>query len=125
MTNFWKNLSGKEKDELSVKELKQQLARLEHRQLAILALLQQQQFPEMRAPGPALRNFSVYSQRDEDGQILQILSQIGVEHRTFFEIGIQDGMECNTANLTFNFGWRGVLVEGDRHFATQARKNYA
>ena len=40
------------------------------------------------------------------------------------EFGIQDGKECNTANLSLNFGWSGLLIEGDKKYAEAARRYY-
>jgi len=36
------------------------------------------------------------------------------------EIGIEDGRECNSANLLLNFGWRGCLIEASPEWAEKA-----
>lgn len=68
-------------------------------------------------PGsPALAGFKVYSQTDEDGVIEDIFARIG-GGSTFFEIGVQTGIECNSLYLLLK-GWRGSWVEGsDRYVA--------
>ncbi|MCC6796677.1 MAG: hypothetical protein IT366_16275 [Candidatus Hydrogenedentes bacterium] len=66
----------------------------------------------------------VYSQHGEDGIILHILSVIGATDRRFIEFGVEDGLECNTANLSLNFGWSGLLLECDEPMVRRARKNY-
>lgn len=73
-----------------------------------------------------LRNheFSVYSKVGEDGLIAYIFSKIGVTNRTFVEFGIQDGKECNTANLSLNFGWQGFLVDSKQHYTDSANAYY-
>ena len=71
---------------------------------------------ELRARQPdniALRGFKAYSQNDEDGVIAAIFDRIA-HNRTFMEIGVQDGRECNT-HLLLVQGWRGVWVEADRN----------
>jgi hypothetical protein len=65
-----------------------------------------------------------FSQNGEDGILLRIFDAVSCTDRRFFEIGVQDGRECNSANLSINFGWSGVLVEGDPTYAQQARSYY-
>ena len=55
----------------------------------------------------------VYSQNGEDGIVAWLLAQVGAPKRTFVEFGIEDGTECNTANLSRTFGWSGLLLEAD------------
>lgn len=68
--------------------------------------------------------YGILSRQDEDGLILHIFRNIGVRHRTFLEIGVQDGLECNSANLSRHLGWAGVIMEGDKELAAAAEKNY-
>jgi len=56
---------------------------------------------------------SIYSQNGEDGILLYLFSRIGTTDRRFVEFGVQDGTECNTANLSINHGWSGLLIDGD------------
>jgi len=49
-----------------------------------------------------LKEFKIYSQNGEDGILDYIFSKIGVKNKKFIEFGIQDGKECNTANLSIN-----------------------
>ncbi len=68
--------------------------------------------------------FKVFSQQGEDGILTYIFSDIGVTNKTFLEFGITDGRECNTANLSINFGWNGLLLEGNPAYARAARSYY-
>lgn len=54
-----------------------------------------------------------YSQNDEDGIIQEIFRRIGTETRTFVEVGVDTGNECNTAYLLVS-GWSGTWIEGNR-----------
>lgn len=54
--------------------------------------------------------YKVYSQNDEDGIIQEIFRRIGTANKTFVEIGVQDGIECNTHYLLF-LGWKGTWIE--------------
>lgn len=64
----------------------------------------------------AMRNaeFKVFSKYGGDGLLLYIFSLVGVTSRTFVEIGVEDGRECNTANLSLNFGWQGMIIDADK-----------
>lgn len=68
----------------------------------------------MRATTPqniALEGYKVYSQTDEDGIIDAIFRRVP-HNRSFVEIGVQTGAECNTLTLLLR-DWRGVWIDGD------------
>ncbi len=71
-----------------------------------------------------LNEYKIYSQNGDDGIINYIFSKIKPTSKTFIEIGIEDGKECNTANLIINFNWKGVLIEGNKKYAEKAREYY-
>jgi len=54
----------------------------------------------------------MYSQNDEDEIISDIFEEIGTESRKFFEIGVGDGLECNTRALRER-GWKGYAIDKD------------
>jgi len=56
--------------------------------------------------------YQVYSQNGEDGIIEAIFDRIGTTNRVFVEIGLQDGLECNSTWLLLN-GWNGYWLEGN------------
>ncbi len=57
--------------------------------------------------------FRVFSQFEEDGKLLFIFAVIGMEVNTFIEIGADDGINSNSANLYFNFGWQGLFIDAN------------
>ena len=57
--------------------------------------------------------FRVFSQYEEDGKLLYIFSLIGMKNKTFVEIGSDDGINSNCANLAFNFGYHGLFLDGN------------
>jgi hypothetical protein len=63
---------------------------------------------------PATAGKKVYSQTDEDGIIEEIFKRIP-NNKTFLEIGIQTGVECNTMFLLLK-GWKGAWVEGSAKY---------
>lgn len=58
--------------------------------------------------------FRCYSQFEEDGIILYILSLIGMSTRKVVEICCGVGSECMAANLIVNHGYTGYLFDGDK-----------
>ena len=63
----------------------------------------------------------IYSQNDEDGIILYILKHIGIKTKKFVEVGVENGIECNTTNLLKNFDWGGVQIEGNKKLYNNAK----
>lgn len=61
----------------------------------------------------------VYSQNGEDGMTAEIFRRIGHRDRFFVEIGIENGLQCNT-RLLLEAGWRGVWLEGSEKMAQEA-----
>jgi len=71
------------------------------------------QKPRNADPRRLLRHgYKVFSQNDEDGIIAEIFKRIGIETRTFVEIGVGDGLECNTVRLLLD-SWTGMWIESD------------
>lgn len=69
--------------------------------------------------------FRVFSQFEEDGKLLFIFSVLGMENKTFVEIGSDDGVNSNSANLYFNFGWHGLFVDGNRASIKRGQKFFS
>src|SRR3989338_6769068 len=87
-------------------------------------------YQKIAAPGlsqkTAVRNaeFKIFSKNGGDGILLYIFSKIGATNHTFIEMGVEDGRECNTANLSLNFGWQGMLVDANRDLIESAKAFY-
>ena len=56
--------------------------------------------------------FKVYSQNDEDGIIEEIFKRLNISKGIFCEIGVENGLECNSLYLLHK-GWRGFWIEGN------------
>src|SRR5687767_3992984 len=85
------------------------------------AIVQAAEYDRLRAlmrtaspDNPALAGYKVYSQTDEDGIIDFIFSRIP-NGRTFVEVGVQSGVECNSLLLLLK-DWRGVWIEGSEAY---------
>lgn len=58
--------------------------------------------------------FKVYSQGDEDGIIEEICKRLAITQGKFCEIGVENGLECNSLYLIHK-GWIGFWIEGNLH----------
>ena len=65
-----------------------------------------------------------HSQNHEDAIIAEIYGRIGERDRTFLEIGIGNGVECNSRAL-LERGWTGLWIEADPKGVADARKHAA
>ncbi len=65
--------------------------------------------------------FKVYSEGNEDGMLHEIFRRIGTESRHFVEIGMGDGLECNTAFLLMQ-GWSGSWIDCSAEGLEKARR---
>ncbi len=68
--------------------------------------------------------FKFYSKHGTDGILNYIFSKIGTTNCTFVEMGVETGRECNTANLSLNFGWNGLLIDANDEWIKSARDFY-
>jgi hypothetical protein len=66
--------------------------------------------------------FRVYSQFEEDGIILYILSMIGSKTKRVVEICCGSAAECMATNLILNHGFEGYLFDGSRRKISQANR---
>lgn len=80
-------------------------------------MLKENDLPKLEETG-----FRVFSQFEEDGKLLFIFSLLGMSSKTFVEIGSDDGVNSNSANLYFNFGWHGLFIDGNAKSISRGRK---
>ncbi len=66
--------------------------------------------------------FRVFSQFEEDGKLLYLFAALGMTHKSFVEIGSDDGVNSNSANLYFNFGWHGVFIDANAKSIDRGKK---
>lgn len=112
-----------------VRQSKLRVEALERAVQNLNAVLARQMYAELVSDeaGPAGINrfeLRITSQNGEDGILLYLLTQLGTGSREFVEFGVSDGRECNCANLAINFGWHGLMLEGDAASAARADAYY-
>ena len=85
----------------------------------------QQMAKEGVLPSLSETGFRVFSQFEEDGKLLFIFSILGMKYKSFVEIGSEDGVNSNSANLYFNFGWHGLFIDGNSRSIKRGIKFFA
>lgn len=78
-----------------------------------------------RLPGVGETGFKCHSQTDEDGILLFLFAVMGVTNKLCVEVCVEDGSECNTANLILNHAWHALLVDGDRENVERGKQFFA
>src|ERR1700761_8717094 len=69
--------------------------------------------------------FSRFSEFEEDGHLLYLLTLAGSVSRTVVEISSQDGRTCMATNLLVHHRWRGFLFAGDPVFVAEGQRFFA
>ena len=69
--------------------------------------------------------FSRFSEFEEDGHLLYLLTLAGATSRTVVEISSQDGRVCMATNLLVHHQWRGFLFDGDPTFVAEGKRFFA
>ena len=92
-----------------------------------LLLLQYAQLVANGGPLPSIADtgLRVFSQFDEDGILLYLLTVVGIGPRLFLDLGSGDAISgSNTANLALNLGFHGVFIDGNREAIERGKKFY-
>jgi hypothetical protein len=69
--------------------------------------------------------FSRFSEFEEDGHLLYLLTLAGARSRNVVEISSQDGRVCMATNLLVHHRWRGFLFDGDPVFVREGQRFFA
>ena len=80
---------------------------------------------EGRPPSIRDTGFSIFTQFEEDGILLFLFATLGTTGKNFIEIGSDDGVNSNCANLVLNFGWHGLFIDGNKRSVNRGRHFYS
>lgn len=69
-------------------------------------------------------NLRVFSSQEEDGIILQIIAALNIKEGYFLDIGSNDCINSNCANLVFNLNWTGVFIDTNQQLLNIGYRNY-
>jgi hypothetical protein len=77
------------------------------------------------SPGSFLSvGLKVFSNMEEDGIILWLIASLNIDKGTFIDIGSNDCINSNCANLVFNFDWDGIFIDADKRLLKIGKRNY-
>lgn len=92
-------------------------------------LLLFQLYRQLHAQGvrvsPGDTGLRVFSGTDDDGILLYLFAILGFGNRVCVDIGAGDGLNSNCANLILNFGFHGLLLDGDAENVARGNAFYA
>ena len=66
----------------------------------------------------------LFSNLNEDGIILWVVATLGIKKGYFVDIGSNDCINSNCANLAFNFNWDGIFIDSDEKLLQIGKRNY-
>jgi hypothetical protein len=76
------------------------------------------------AGNPFPRNWNVFTKEGEDGILLHLFLTIGTTNKQFADIGSNDCINSNCANLAFHHQWNGLFVDADATALTRGAGIY-
>ena len=75
------------------------------------------------APDGRAAEFQVYSQWGEDGYLRWLLERVPTPDKRFVEFGVESYREANTRFLLTDFGWSGLVLDGNDRQVEQIRRD--
>lgn len=66
----------------------------------------------------------VFSNMEEDGITLWLIASLNIKQGFFIDIGSNDCINSNCANLVFNFNWQGIFIDGDKRLLRIGKRMY-
>jgi hypothetical protein len=79
----------------------------------------------LKLPELSDTGFRVFSQNDEDGVLLYIFSLIGTTNKKCLDVAYAGPIGANTTNLICNWGWTGLLIEGNQQGVESLKQFFA
>ncbi len=71
-----------------------------------------------------LNNLKIFSNRNEDGIIFNLIKILNIEKGFFVDIGSNDCINSNCANLALNLNWEGIFIDADEKLLKIGKRNY-
>jgi hypothetical protein len=73
---------------------------------------------------PQNNTLNIFTKNNEDGILLSIIRAVGCDNNFFLDIGSNDCIISNCANLAFNQGWQGYFIDGNKQVLDRGRYIY-
>ena len=68
---------------------------------------------------------NIFTVDDEDGVLLNIFTKIKTGNKIFVDIGSNDCINSNCANLAFHHSWQGIFIDGNKSVLQRGRYIYS
>ena len=68
---------------------------------------------------------NVFTSGNEDGILLDIFKKTGTTNKTFVDIGSNDCINSNCANLAFHHNWNGLFIDGNKDILERGKYIYS
>jgi hypothetical protein len=68
---------------------------------------------------------NIFTIGGEDGILLRIFKKIGTTNKYFVDIGSNDGINSNCANLAFHHHWGGTFIDGNKRVLNRGQYIYS
>jgi len=73
---------------------------------------------------PQKHPLNIFTKNNEDGILLSIIKEIGCENKIFLDIGSNDCINSNCANLAFHHSWKGYFIDGNKKVLNRGKYIY-
>lgn len=70
------------------------------------------------------KELKLFSNKEEDGIIIKIIALLNIQQGYFVDVGSNDCINSNCANLVFNFNWKGIFIDADKRLLNIGKRNY-
>lgn len=87
-------------------------------------LLNEKCLQELTLNPEVIPNLNIFTVANEDGIIQYLINKIGTTSKTFIDIGSNDCINSNCANLAFHHNWSGCFIDGNKQLIKRAQYIY-
>lgn len=70
------------------------------------------------------QQLNIFTIANEDGILLNIFTKIGITNKYFIDIGSNDCINSNCANLAFHYNWSGLFIDGNSKILNRGKYIY-
>jgi hypothetical protein len=72
----------------------------------------------------SVQQLNIFTKANEDGILLNIFTKIGTTNKLFIDIGSNDCINSNCANLAFHHNWSGTFIDGNSKILNRGKYIY-
>jgi len=72
----------------------------------------------------SIQQLNIFTKANEDGILLNIFTKIGTTNKLFIDIGSNDCINSNCANLAFHHNWSGTFIDGNYKILNRGKYIY-